>query len=345
MNNNRKDEKDFEVSKRFTETILKTSKELYKNERKNSYRIFKTVAAACACVTLTTGIVFAKDISNYVSKLFNLTSIGMGDKVLQESLNENEYMPIDNEYISSKDLDYKANHLIIDDINLLLSIDFKTKFSISEYDSLSFMNLKISDEEGNQIFVDSELESEHSKNIAKGIGYYTISKTDYNITEGIILNCIENKLDMKKLIVKFDGIRLYNVTDGNATFKDIKDNFELSINLEDKINKNNPLKYTVKENGKTKQTDIKDVVLTTSGMGITIINNSSDYFDIKLTDMENNKIYYKVNSIIPTNIDNGIIKEYFAWLDVDTSVEKYKLQLEFKNEQLGNYTENYIIEK
>lgn len=343
MNNKRKME--LEVPRKFTETILKTSKKLYKNERKNSYRIFKTVAAACACATLTTGIVFAKDISNYVSKIFNLTSIGIGDTVLQESLNENEYIPIDNEYISASEVDYKANYLMIDDINILLSIDFKTKFNISEYDSLSFINLKIFDEKGNQVFVDSELESEHSKNIAKAMGYYTISKADYNITEGIILSCIENRPELQKFIIKFDGIRLYNVTDGNVVFKDIKENFELSINLNNKINKDSSIKYTVKDNGKTEQTDIKDVVLTTSGMGITIINNSTDAFDIKLTDIENNKIYYKVNSIIPTNIDNGVVKEYFIWLDIDPSTENYNLQLEFKNEKLGNYTESYIIEK
>lgn len=343
MNNKR--EMECKVPKRFTETILRTSKKLYKNEGKNKYKILKPIIAACACATLTTGIVFAKDISNYVSKIFNLTSIGMGDNILQDSLNENEYIPLSNEYISANDVEYKANYLMIDDINILLSIDFKTKFNISEYDSLSFINLKIFDEKGNQVFVDSELESEHSKNIAKAIGYYTVNKTDNNITEGIILNCIENISTLQKFNIKFDGIRLYNVTNSNVICKEINDKFELSVDLNDKINKDTSIKYSVKNNGKKEYTDIKNAVLTTSGMGIRILSNSTESFDINITDMENNKIYYKVNSIIPITIDNGIVKEYFVWLDVDTNIEKYKLQLEFKKEKLENYTEEYIIEK
>ena len=332
------------IPQKFTNTILKTSDKLYSSNNGRNYKFIKTLTAACACAVLTTGIVFAKDISSYVSQIFNLGSKGYGDKILTESLENNMHQTIDEKYISANDINYKLSYLLIDDINIMLAIDFQTNFNINEYEGLAFNNLKILDENGNQISVDSELQEIHSKNLAKNINCYTIEKTDYSISEDIILTGLEKSFNGKKLNISFDGIKLYSVNNSNVKSKDIKDNFNIVVDVDEKLNNSQATYYKPTPIGKTSYTNIDNVILTKTGLGITV--SCDELFDIVIKGSNGEEIYYKVNSLVETKIKDGNPEQYLAWIDIDKEQEIFNIELKIKdNGQNYLSTETYMIQK
>ena len=90
-------EKEIIEKLKFKIAISEIKKETRNNiSKKRKFINKKLVIAACACLVLTTGFVFAKDIEVYVRSLFTNTNKAIEDAV------ENGYVQKeDNEYVES----------------------------------------------------------------------------------------------------------------------------------------------------------------------------------------------------------------------------------------------------
>lgn len=139
-NNNLKEKFKFRIA------ISKLIEESEKKSYKKHHFMSKKVAAACACVILTSGIAFAKEIENFIKEKFHL---GEGiqtavDNGYIEHINE-EYMHTtvsvtkekQETIIDTFDVGIKINDFMITDTNL--SIEFEAKFDekINMYKDLS----------------------------------------------------------------------------------------------------------------------------------------------------------------------------------------------------------------
>ena len=90
---------------------------------KNSKNIIKKGIGIVACfVVLFSGIVYAKDIENYLKRIFNNTTEAI-DKAVENGYIQQENM----DYTYDKDIGIKVNSLILDDLNLDISFNFETK--------------------------------------------------------------------------------------------------------------------------------------------------------------------------------------------------------------------------
>lgn len=76
-------------------------------------------------MVLSTGVVFAKDINNYFSNLFNNSN-----KAIDVAVENGYVQQIDTGYTYDKDIGIKVENLVLDDLNLDISFNFETKKKI-----------------------------------------------------------------------------------------------------------------------------------------------------------------------------------------------------------------------
>lgn len=128
---------------------------------KNKHSIFKSIAVACCMLLSITGVVFAKDIGNFINNLFGYNA---SDGV--QTAVENGYVKeVEPAYIESDGIEFSVDSFLIDDYNL--DINFKMKLS-DKYDSkimqgANLQDLKILDENGKIVFATMEVEQEMAK--------------------------------------------------------------------------------------------------------------------------------------------------------------------------------------
>ena len=95
---------------------------------KNKYSIFKSIAVACCMVLSITGVVFAKDIGNFVSNFFG----GSASDGVQTAVDNGYLKEVEPKYVESEGIEFAVDSFLIDDYNL--DINFKMKLS-NKYDS------------------------------------------------------------------------------------------------------------------------------------------------------------------------------------------------------------------
>ena len=323
------------LSSRIIQTINKDCfKEEKVNQNKNNV-LYKFATGLCACLLITTSVVFAKEI---VSSIFHLSKANYGDKKLNSAIEDGYFQTNDtNDYLYSENgIAYKFSHVLLNDINLIISLDFILDEEVEEYQGLSITGLKLFDENNNQIFIDSEDQNIHFKNLANSMNFFTVEKNGKNIKESIVFTSPEFN-NIKKLNLSFNSIILYNVINGTANIKTIEGNYNLEINLNDSFNNRKIINYGVTNN--SNEIEVLNVKLTNTGLGILLSTSSFGEIDykIKILDDNNNEIYSKLNEF--SNYHTP--KTYFAWLDVDENLDKYS---KFKLEITDNNKNTYIFE-
>ena len=119
----------FENNKEIPEGTAKVIENTFKKKKTKHTMVFKSVAAVCTVFLLTTGAVFAKDITKFLSEMFNLTSIDLKNDSVVDAIENKEYIQnVDMEYIELND-DYKikVDYLLVDDINLYMVFNLYSK--------------------------------------------------------------------------------------------------------------------------------------------------------------------------------------------------------------------------
>lgn len=132
-----------------------------KIDMKQNKKVLKSVAVASIAAVSITGIVFAKDIGNFIGRYFGYGS----SEGVQTAVDNGYFKDVENKYMDSDGIEIAVDSFLIDDYNL--DINFKMKLS-DKYDSkimqgADLQDLKILDENGNIVFVTMEVEQEMAK--------------------------------------------------------------------------------------------------------------------------------------------------------------------------------------
>lgn len=126
--------------------------------KKRNIGIRRWIGIAACFAIIFSGIVYAKDIENYVKKLFTRSTEAMDTAV------ENGYVQkVENGYVYDKDIGIKVDNLVIDDLNLAISFSFDT----SEYKDITAIDFK-----------DFTITNDNNKVI-----YRSVFKTEENIED------------------------------------------------------------------------------------------------------------------------------------------------------------------
>ena len=118
-----------------------------KNTKKS---MFKIGIAACCVIVSMTGIVFAKDIGDFVKNLFGKnTSEGVDTAV-----NEGYVANVNTEYQKAEGIEISVESLMMDDFNFAMNFDVKLSegYNIDEFEKTQFTDLVITDENGEMVF-------------------------------------------------------------------------------------------------------------------------------------------------------------------------------------------------
>lgn len=142
---------DIQLSNKYKNTIRNTLKEAKQKNNKKT-KIVKVLASCCACVTITSSIVFAKDISNIISGFFN-NSQGI-DTAIQNGYIEKPNM----EYVSSKNTKMKVDNILMDDFNLsfTLNVVCSKEFKVTNFARLDLSKIIITDDEKRILYCNDE---------------------------------------------------------------------------------------------------------------------------------------------------------------------------------------------
>lgn len=161
--------KEIHLSNQYNQAIKKAINDLPETYQKKSFQfpIFRTLATGVACFVFSTGIVFAKDISQ---KIYNFYENGKGietainDGYIAE--NDSEYTDSNTEFsnedtgivIENSSAKVKVQDIVMDDFNLSSTIvvdlpdEVLEQIPAKDIWEMRFPDLIVSDEEGNVLF-------------------------------------------------------------------------------------------------------------------------------------------------------------------------------------------------
>ena len=148
-----------------------------KNTRKS---MFKIGIAACCVIVSMTGIVFAKDIGNFVKNLFGKnTSAGVDIAV-----NEGYVANVNTEYQKAEGIEISVESLIMDDFNFAMNFDVKLSegYHIDEFERVELSDLMITDETGKIVFNKKNSTTEKEGGYTGSYSMLSTKKSDNEFT-------------------------------------------------------------------------------------------------------------------------------------------------------------------
>lgn len=301
------------VPKELGEVIIKKTQQLNKNKIKYK-KISKFIASMSACLIITGGIVFAKDISDFFKNTFNLDKMGISDNKINSSIENGYIQNVSMDYIKTEDLDLKVNNIMMDDINLIISMEAIAKCDVSEFSGLSISELYITDNLGNQIFLDSEDQKLREKSFAE-TARWSMTKKDNNKMDITLILTSTKFPKSEEIYMSFGRMAMYTIQDSKPNIKELKSNYNLTLKINETFVNRETTYYETKAI-KAKNTEIKQVTLSQTGLGIWTKVAGEVNLEYKLVDKSGNDWSDKLNLnvVIDYNSPN---QSYFAWFDIE----------------------------
>lgn len=298
---------DIEVSYKYQNMIINTLKERKKNKNVFIKKGFKLITATCACVIVTTSIVFAKDISNWVKGIFNNNSKGIDTAI------ENGYiLQPDMEYINSNGTEVKIYNLIMDDFNLSFTVNlkFKDEISVNEISSVYLPDMIIIDNENKIIYCqDKNTFDQYCNENELSLKYKEFN--DYNINSGSnwfikVKNLQDNSVDLvynlyannfpksKEINLLFKQIEIEKGENSeNKTI--IKGDWKLNIEIPEEFYNREAIVYKVK-NCSNPKINVTEAIVYNTCMKFTLTTQEELIYDPEDSeDVINQKISQKVD--------------------------------------------------
>lgn len=332
--NNPKDEIDellYDYFKNHDEDVpIETSKAideaLYKKKH-SSFKLSKIAAIILLCFTMTTGLIFAKDIINFFSEIFDLKSTNIDNSGIVDAIaNKNYIQNVDMDYIPIDDnYSIKVDYLMLDDINLYLVFNLHSNKEINEDYRISITDLVLTDQDGNVIYDADNITFNATTQILCCDGWNKIisEKNDY-LRE--LLHLMTNGINnLTKLNFSFTKLILYDKNNPNKEIELQKD-ISFSIDVIDKFFDENIYKFYSNET--YKDFEIKNCIMTDSGIYILYkTTNSNIDFNFKNYSKNKRALGYSCNDsfyyfIIHYNIDKTIFKDENVITITETTTKK-----------------------
>lgn len=305
--NNPKDEIDellYDYFKNSNEDVpIETSKAideaLYKKKKHSSFNISKIAAIVLLCFTMTTGLIFAKDIINFFSEIFDLKSTNIDNSGIVDAIaNKNYIQNVDMDYIPIDDnYSIKVDYLMLDDLNLYLVFNLHSNKKIDENFRISITDLKLTDQDGNVIY-DGDLLNGNNENYLYVPVWNKIKKENKNSCRELLYLMTNGINNLKELNLSFSNIVLYNVNNPAHNFT-INTNVKFKIDIIDKFIDSNTYSFSTSINYQDFQ--IKKCIVTNTGMyliyktknyDINFKLNSADIKEHKLLGIDYEKYFY-----------------------------------------------------
>lgn len=226
---------------------LKVSISKIKEEKKsvtNNKKSFinkKISIAACACLILTTGVVFAKDIEEYFKGLFTNTNHAIEDAV------ENGYLQKeDSDYVYDNNVGIKVDSLVLDELHLNISFAFETEDE--NIKSIRFKDFVISSDSGRNIY-ESEIQPKENIDdiyLANSVEWMGLAqRTDEKtLIDSILFGLRENDKEIKEL--RFNITKLRVIYQDDST-REIDGNWKFTVAIKEEMRKKSSITYVLKE--------------------------------------------------------------------------------------------------
>lgn len=251
-------------------------------------KILRTAASLFLVLGITCGVAYAGyQLTNY----FRIK--GIDDTGIQTALENNYIQNIDMDYIEEEKVKFKVDYLMMDDINFDLVFNFVTQDSVDNFEGIAVSNLKITDENNNQIYISSEDQDVWTKNIALMAECWSVVEKQGNTLRQVVHLCSNNFPKSNKIYVSFDRVVLYNVNKGNPITIEYEGDYKLEFDVSKQLTERKSIQYEAK-NSKI----IEDVKLTNSGLVMTLDleNYISNKEEFTVTDNKGN-VYTLANTL------------------------------------------------
>lgn len=248
----------------------------------------KSIIAACTILTLSTGVVFAQDINNYIKKIFNNSSQAI-NTAIEEGYLQNTNM----NYTYDKNIGIKVEHLFLDNLNLNISFNFKTEKK--NIKSIRFNDFIITTNSKKVVYRSEFIKETNFEDLPL---YHSIDwmnesiQLDNSTFSDSILIGLKN--DYPKFSELHFEIKSLNVTYEDNTHEIINGNWIFYTEVDDNMQKDNSIIYSIKENNNF--IEFCEATMSPSGMIIelkTKKNIPTDIFIHRLVYIKSNDtIYY-----------------------------------------------------
>lgn len=298
--------------------------------KKKSFINKKIGIAACACLVLTTGVVFAKDIENYFKNLFTNTN-----EAIEEAV-ENGYVQTEEmDYVYDNNVGVKVDSLVLDDLHL--NISFAFEIDDENVKSIRFKDFIISSNIGRNIY---ESEIQYRENLdeiylANSVEWMQQAKRidDKTLVDSILFGLRETDKEIKEL--GFDVTKLHVIYQDD-TQEEIDGNWNFSITISDEMRKSSSIKYILKE--KSEYVESCTGVLSATGFNVDLklkeAFDPSEYIWSNYEQINDIGVFYlKVNSELfaPNYLETNDIDYKLPYDDIGTysgDFDKIEIYLE-----------------
>lgn len=313
-----------DVPNYINETIHNTLQK--EKKQRNSFNIMKKVAMIIISFgIISTSIVFADDIINFITSIFTNSTEAIDSAV------ENGYVQnINMDYIYDNDIGVKVDALVLDDTNLDISFIYNYQGK-EQIDSLQLYEYTIKDEDENILY---EFNNELKSNFVYPIYVSRYNETvliENDIYKDSIVYTSKHFPNIKKLKL---GIKKFKVIH-NDNSNIISGNWNIEINLDNKITSSNSEFYSVCDNEYLNNSKIE---LTETALKIKLGFKTkldeqifNDRENIILRDSNDKCYYYKFSDM--KYIDN--VSELYLEYDIGkyfSNIEELKLIIKHNEE-------------
>lgn len=312
------------VKKTIQQTIEKQKDKRMKNKKVLNF--IKILSTACACCIVVTGIVFAKDISNFIKNFFS-NNEGMDNAI------EHGYIDKPNmEYVSSNDTEIKIDKVLMDDYNLNLEFNIKINENMLQENikEISFPDMLITDEEKNILYCEDEQvfkeyckvnnleyiwKETNDKYINSGSNWYIKSINKDSIS--LIYNFYAtNYPASKKIYINLNKIVCYE----NGKEFLIQGKWNIEYDVAEKFYNREEIIYNV-TNCSSDKIKITEFIVSETSTKIQLIADEKPQLPYELTDDEETK-----NRKIQEELER----------EQNMTIEEFEKSRKFKNEYIEN---------
>lgn len=281
-----------DISEEYSNMINSTLKHLpNKNKKSFTFKKIKwSLIATCCFAFSISGIVFSKNISNFVQNFFNYNK-GIDTAINHGYLEE----PAPN-YIESNGTTVNLENVLMDDftLNFSLSINTNNEIDISKISRIRIPDMIITDEENRILFCDNRevfetycqnnnLDYEYTEftenYINSSSNWYIKEKSSENNTATLVYNLSgDNFPKSKKLIISFNQINMsYNEISENEE-NILTGNWNIVQELPEMFYNRKAILYNIK-NCNYSDLNITEAYLTNTGMRFEFTANFKKWFD------------------------------------------------------------------
>lgn len=266
-----------------TENLLNNIKY---TKHKTYFGIGKVAIILVTLSTLTTGIVFAKNIVSFLKDIFGLSSINIDNEGVIEAIDSKDYIQnVDSEYVDiSSDYSIKIDYLLMDDINLYLVFNLYSNNEINSEYRLSIPDLIIKNENNEILYSDNDDSTILNLVAVKG-SKKIVTENNHEKSE-LIFIMSNGYPQISQLNISFNKVLLYNDKNPSNNCITLDCNCNFNIDLIEKFINRETYEFCTFEN--TTNYTITKCISTDTGTYV-VLNTSKP--ETKLNLIINDTIY------------------------------------------------------